>query len=273
MNTLQILYLSDFKDFLQKRPRDSHKGLFGHVLVVGGDVGFSGAVRMAAEAALRVGAGLVSIATRKSHADFLNVTRPEIMCHGVESEEELTLLLEKATVIIVGPGLQQSSWAKKCLSAVLNCQKPLVVDADGLNLLAVAPQKYSSWILTPHPMEAARLLQCDKSDIQADRLNAAIQLQQKYDGVIVLKGAGTLIVGKAPPAICVNGNPGMSSAGMGDILSGVIGGLVAQQIPLEVAAKLGVLVHALAGDCAAENGERGLIATDLFPYLKQLVNV
>ncbi len=272
--TVQTLQLADFIAYLPKRPHDSHKGLFGHVLVVGGELGFSGAVRMAADAALRVGAGLVSIATRKAHADLLNLTRPEIMCHGIESFDELAPLLEKATVIIVGPGLQQSAWAKACLSQIIiNNQKPLVVDADALNLLALEPKYATHWILTPHPLEAARLLQCDQSYIQQDRLNAAMLLHKKYGGVIVLKGAGTLVVAdKMPPAICELGNPGMSTAGMGDILSGVIGGLVAQQLPLDIAAKLGVLVHALAGDSAAEKGERGLIATDLLPYLRQWVN-
>lgn len=271
---IENLQLKIFAEYLKPRGKESHKGSFGHVLVVGGDYGFSGATRLAAEAALRVGAGLVSIATRSFHANSLNVIRPEIMCHGVDDTRELSSLLLKATIIVLGPGLGQSSWSRKMLACVLKSKKPLVIDADALNLLAKKRLKNPNWVLTPHPGEAARLLNMTNEDIQKDRLSAAIELQKKYGGVSVLKGAGTLIVGEnSVPALCTDGNPGMATAGMGDVLSGVIGGLLAQGIPLFNAAKLGVLIHAQAGDLAAEKGERGMIASDLFPYLRQLVNV
>ena len=224
--TIDKLQLTEFIHYLHPRKKDSHKGLFGHVLVVGGDYGYSGAPRMAAEAALRVGAGLVSVATRPSHAISLNLVRPEIMCHGVNSAKDLASLLDKATVVVLGPGLGQSSWSKKMLAGVLKSKKFFIVDADALNLLAKKPVHYSNWVLTPHPGEAARLLHSTHDLVQKDRLLAVKALQKKYGGVSVLKGAGTLIMGEdGLPALCRDGNPGMATAGMGDVLSGVIGGL------------------------------------------------
>lgn len=272
--TIEKLQLTQFAPYLKPRARDSHKGVFGHVLVVGGDYGFSGAVRLAAEAALRVGAGLVSVATRPEHAISLNLVRPELMCHGINNIKELVPLLAKATVVVLGPGLGQSSWAKKIWARVLKSKKHLVVDADALNLLAKKRISYANWVLTPHPGEAARLLQMKGNILQQDRLSAAIALQKKYGGVAVLKGFGTLITAdNGVTALCEAGNPGMATGGMGDVLSGVIGGLMAQGLSLSIAAKLGVLVHAAAGDLAAKKGERGMIASDLFPFLRQLVNL
>lgn len=260
------LQLTQFAPYLQPRPRDYHKGNGGHVLVVGGDAGYSGAVRLAAEAALRVGAGLVSVTTRQETAWMMNASRPEIMCHT-------TLLLEKASVVVIGPGLGQTPWARDLLKAVLASDKDLIVDADGLNMLAENPQKRSNWILTPHPGEAARLLKSTPVEVQSNRLAALQMLQKQYGGIIVLKGAGSLVGGAdLSPVICAAGNPGMASAGMGDVLSGVIAGLAAQGLPLPIAAQCGVLIHAMAGDAAADAGERGMIASDLMPYLRQLVN-
>jgi len=262
-----------FKSYLKPRERDWHKGLSGHVLVVGGDYGFFGAPRMAAEAALRVGAGLVSVATRPDNALTLNIGCPEIMCHGIEAADELAKLVEKADVIVLGPGLGQTAWAKALWSYVFATDKPLLVDADGLNILAQEKKQRANWVLTPHPGEAARLLGVTAAAIQQDRLAAAQQICERYDGVCVLKGAGSLItMVDRVPAICEEGNPGMASAGLGDVLSGVIGGLMAQRIPLDIAAKLGVCLHAAAGDMAAKEGERGLLATDLMPYLHRLCN-
>jgi len=259
---------------LRSRPRDLYKSEAGHVLLVGGDFGYTGAIRLAAEAALRVGAGLVSLATRPEHAQMLNLTYPEIMCHGVSNAAALKPLIDKAKVVVIGPGLGQSDWATSLLEEVMKCSLPLVVDADGLNVLAKHPGKHDNWILTPHAGEAARLLQKSNDEIIADRLQAVQALQKQYDGVCVLKGAGTLVQAAATlTGLCPYGNPGMASGGMGDVLSGVIGGLVGQGLSLDLAAKLGVCVHALAGDEAAKaGGERGTIASDLMPYLRRLVN-
>jgi NAD(P)H-hydrate epimerase len=255
---------------LPRRNRCSHKGDYGHVLIVGGDSGYSGAARLAGIAALRVGAGLVSVATRSEHAEFMNLSQPELMCHGVESAEQLAVLLKKATVVVIGPGLGQSDWAKELFRAAINAQKPLVIDADGLNLLACAPLINSNWILTPHPGEAARLLQCSNADIQQDRFAAVAAIQANYDGIAVLKGAGTLIASSDDIAVSTTGNPGMASGGMGDVLSGVIAGLLAQGLSLKNAAQQGVYSHGWAADLAAEkDGERGLVASDLMPYLRR----
>lgn len=267
------IYLNTFANYLKPRPRDWHKGLSGHVLIIGGGKGFSGAARMAAEAALRVGAGLASVATHPDNVAMINATRPEIMCHGITAPEELVPLLVRASVIVLGPGLGQSDWAKTLWTYASQSDLPIVLDADGLNLLAEQPHVNENWVLTPHPGEAARLLQSTSQVVQEDRLEAVKEIAKRYGGVCVLKGAGSLILApNALPALCDKGNPGMATAGMGDVLSGVIGGLIAQGIPLGDAAKLGVCLHAAAGDLAAKEGERGMLAMDLMPYLRRLAN-
>jgi ADP-dependent NAD(P)H-hydrate dehydratase / NAD(P)H-hydrate epimerase len=254
---------------LPHRQRCSHKGNYGHVLIVGGDCGYSGAARLAGEAALRVGAGLVSIATRSEHAGLMNLNRPELMCHGVSSAKQLSGLLEKASVVVIGPGLGQSEWATELFMATIVAQKSLIIDADGLNLLAGLSITNPDWILTPHPGEAARLLKCSTTDIQQDRFAAVLAIQANYGGVAILKGAGTLIASKDQCAVSTTGNPGMASGGMGDVLSGVIAGLLAQGLSLQDAAQQGVYRHGQAADTAAEkDGERGLLASDLMPYLR-----
>lgn len=266
--------IETYRDYLKPRLKNWHKGLSGHVLVIGGADGFSGAARMAGIAALRVGAGLVSIATTAENASFMNAEHPELMCHGITNVEELQSLLAKASVIIVGPGLGQTDWAMQLWQQVMQSSLPMVVDADALNLLAQHPIKRDNWILTPHSGEASRLLKKTTTDIQRDRLSAVHELVAQFGGVGVLKGAGTLVAAEnVTTGICDEGNPGMATAGMGDVLSGVIGGLLAQGLPLEAAAKLGVIVHAKAGDMAAKDGERGMIATDLLPYLRELCNL
>jgi NAD(P)H-hydrate epimerase len=258
---------------LPRRDRCAHKGSCGHVLIVGGELGYSGAARMAGEAALRVGAGLVSIATRPEHSGLMNLNRPELMCHGVETAEQLAVLLAKASVVVVGPGLGQSVWAKALFNATIASGKPMVIDADGLNLLAKSPTTKSNWVLTPHPGEAARLLDCATADIQKDRFAAASSIQANYGGIVIVKGAGTLIASEQELAVANTGNPGMASGGMGDVLAGVIAGLLAQGLSLQDAAQQGVYNHGLAADlAAAKDGERGLLASDLMPYLRHLVN-
>jgi hydroxyethylthiazole kinase-like uncharacterized protein yjeF len=266
--------LPPLKRGLPPRPRHAHKGHFGHVLVVGGDHGYSGAARMAAEAAARIGAGLASIATRRSHADLLSLARPELMCHGAENREELKPLLGRATAVAMGPGSGRSEWAREMFETVLAADLPLVLDADGLNLLAERPVRRDNWVLTPHPGEAARLLGVSAAEIQRDRFAAVRELQARYGGVAVLKGSGTLIAGgDGVPAVCIAGNPGMASGGMGDVLTGVVAGLLAQRLELPDAAVLGVRLHGAAGDEAAAAGERGLLACDLMEPLRRLVNL
>lgn len=270
----ELLHWSELQKFLPKRVRDSNKGDYGHVLVIGGDYGMGGAVRMSAEAALRVGAGLVSVATRPEHVTAVNCSRPEIMCHQITRENDLDALLERATVVVIGPGLGKSDWSKMLLNKILSSKLPKVVDADGLNLLSEDPHFFDQWVLTPHPGEAARLLGIATSEIQNNRFQSSQAIQKKYGGIVTLKGAGTVIAGPDfLPQVCPAGNPGMASGGMGDVLSGVIGGLIAQKIPLGIAGQLGVFIHSLAADqAAAVGGERGLLATDLMDYLRELAN-
>lgn len=259
---------------LAPRKSTAHKGKFGHVLVIGGDYGMGGAVRMAGEAALRVGAGLVTIATKEKNVLVINAACPEIMAYGINTAKQLQLLLKKASVVVIGPGLGQTNWGKRLFDAVLKSKKPLVVDADALNILSSRRKCKNNWILTPHPGEAARLLNTETNLIQANRLTALQRIQKVFGGVSVLKGAGSLIAAKGEKIkVCDAGNPGMASAGMGDILSGMIGGFLAQDLSLFDAAKLGVLVHALAGDAvAAKQGRLGILALDLLPEVRHILS-
>lgn len=270
----ELMSANDFCPFLPHRSKSAHKGDFGHVLVIGGDCGMAGAVRMAAEAAARTGAGLVSIATRPDHADTIVSSRPELMSHPVSRPKDLLPLLEKATVVVIGPGLGRQSWGESLWEALLECQLPMVVDADALHFLAKKNVHKHNWILTPHAGEASHLLDTDAQSIQHDRFTAVTNLHDYFGGVAVLKGPGTLISdGIQPIAVCASGNPGMASGGMGDVLSGVLGGLIAQGLSLSDAARLGVLLHSTAADRAAqEGGERGLLAMDVVKKLRGVVN-
>jgi ADP-dependent NAD(P)H-hydrate dehydratase / NAD(P)H-hydrate epimerase len=262
---------------LPRRSRTSHKGQQGHVLIVGGGLGMAGAVRLAGEACLRVGSGLVTIATRPEHVGALLAGRPELMCRGVMTASELTPLVQRAEVIAIGPGLGQDTWARELFAAIMASNKPLVLDADALNLLAQQPavrdHAHDNWLLTPHPGEAARLLSTNTSHVQEARLQAVHDLVEQYGGTVVLKGAGTLVLSANQlPALCDRGNPGMAAPGMGDVLTGIIAGIAAQCGDLPLAARAGVHVHAVAGDMAARHGERGLLASDLFAHLPSCVN-
>ncbi|MFT3931962.1 MAG: NAD(P)H-hydrate dehydratase [Spongiibacteraceae bacterium] len=272
--------LEDFATDLAPRPRTAHKGNFGHVVVIGGDHGMAGAVSMAAQAAARTGAGLVSCATRPEHIAAIVARCPEVMAHGVNGLGELKPLLDRATAIVIGPGLGQSAWSEQMLFSAWQCAQekslPLSVDADALNLLAqgsiIESSRCDWWVLTPHPGEAARLLNCANAEIQCDRFAAAAALQQRYGGAVILKGAGSLVASSGGIGVVNYGNPGMASGGMGDVLSGITGGLLAQGFVPARAAALAVCLHGRAADLAAKNGERGLLATDLIPHLRELLN-
>ena len=257
-----------------RRRRDAHKGDHGHVLIIGGAPGMGGAVRMAGEAAYRAGAGLVSLATHPSHAAQLSGARPELISYGIEDRAQLRAAFARADVVAIGCGLSQADWGRKLWQQALDCKLPLVVDADGLNLLAHDPIQRPDWILTPHPGEAARLLGCTTAEIQADRFAAVGKLTQRYGGVCVLKGAGSLIAAGASDVwLCDRGNPGMASGGMGDVLTGIIAAMVAQGLKPMDAARLAVWIHASAGDAAARaGGEIGLMAADLMPHIRRQIN-
>lgn len=256
-------------DQLEPRHQNSHKVSHGHVLVVGGNKGMGGAIMMASESAIMTGAGLVSVATHPSHVASLLARRPEVMPRGVRNKDELVSLFERCTVIVLGPGLGRDDYARMLFEAALETDKPVVLDADGLNLLSENPVRRENWILTPHPGEAGRLLD---RQVQEDRLSAVMELQQKFGGVALLKGAGTLIADGEQVSLVPYGNPGMAVAGMGDVLSGVIGSLLAQTGKPEFSTRLGAVVHSLAADnVAADQGERGLLATELVPEMRGLL--
>lgn len=270
---LRKIDYADLRPALVPRNRSAHKGDFGHLLLIGGGPGMPGAIRLAGEAALRCGAGRVSIATHPSHHAAISSGRPELMCHAVEKASDLRKLLDAVDTIGLGPGLGKARWGRSLFNEVLKSELPMVVDADALNLLAESQTHRDNWILTPHPGEAARLTGKSTASIQKDRLAAVVELQDKFGGTIVLKGAGSLISSqKGPTWISTSGNPGMASPGMGDVLTGVIAALLAQGLSAESAAAYGVEIHARAGDKAAAAGQRGLIASDLLNELRTLVN-
>ena len=259
---------------LVPRTRHAHKGDAGRVLVVGGQPGMPGAVRLAGEAAYRAGAGLVALATHPVHAVSIGAARPELIAYGVNDAQTIQPLLTGAHALAVGPGLGQGEWGRGLWQAVLATDKPLVVDADALNLLAMQPTSRADWVLTPHPGEAARLLGVNVAEVQADRFAAARAIARRYGGVCVLKGSGTLIAIRddQPLWLCDRGNPGLATGGSGDVLSGVIAALLAQGLVPFEAARLGVWAHACAGDRVAASGERGMMASDLLQPLRNILN-
>ncbi len=260
--------------WLAPRHANAHKGEYGHVLCVGGERGMGGAVRLCAEAALRTGVGLASVATRKEGVAALVAARPEAMTHAAETPKALLSLIDAATVLAVGPGLGGGAWGCGLYVTALASGKPIILDADALNLLATHPRPVPQAILTPHPGEAARLLGSDNLTIQSDRFAALAALVERYRCVVVLKGAGTLVGAPgAVPVVIAAGNPGMAAGGMGDVLTGVIAALHAQHLDAFSAAVAGALLHGAAGDAAARvDGERGLLPSDLFPQIRRLAN-
>lgn len=273
MNMISPMDFSQLIKTLPTRKQDAHKGNFGHVLVVGGDFGYAGAPLLAALGALRSGAGLVTLASHQINLLGINAIYPEIMTCAIDNPNALKAALAKASVVVLGPGLGRSKWSRQVFTAVSNSALPLIIDADGLFFLAQLPRKNSNCIITPHPGEAARLLSMPQAIRPAQRLQALQELVTNYESITILKGAGTLVAGPQHPVqICTAGNPAMATAGMGDLLGGLIAGLVAQDLNLDNAARLGVCVHALAGDAAALDCNRGLIASDLLKYIPQIMS-
>ena len=221
---------SQLAQWLPPRRPTSHKGDHGRLLIIGGDHGTAGAIRMTGEAALRSGGGLIRVLTRSENIPPIITARPELMVHEL-TPQAIEEGLEWADVVVIGPGLGQQEWGKQALQKAENFRKPMLWDADALNLLAINPDKRHNRILTPHPGEAARLLNCSVAEIESDRLLSAQRLVKRYGGVVVLKGAGTIIASDDAMGIVDAGNAGMASGGMGDVLSGIIGALLGQKLP------------------------------------------
>lgn len=259
----------------RRRRRDAHKNRFGHVLIIGGDTGMGGAAILAAEAALRTGAGLVSVATRAAHVAPLLARCPSAMVRPVEAAEDLGPLLERAGAVVVGPGIGRAAWGRGLLEAALAWRGPRVIDADALNLLPELDARLdAATLITPHPGEAARLLGVSNAAVQADRFAASANLVERLGAQVILKGAGTLVSGPAEETgIVLHGNPGMATAGMGDVLSGVCGALAAQYPDAHRAACVAACLHSAAADLvAAEHGEIGLNAHDVPAAVRRVVN-
>ncbi|MCH8492885.1 MAG: NAD(P)H-hydrate dehydratase [Idiomarina sp.] len=281
-----LLHKEQIAHQLPPRAKVCQKGNFGHVLVIGGSAGMAGAARMAATAAMRSGAGKVSVVCEPGQEALVGI-QPELMVRGLAADTPAAeALLEQATVIAIGPGLGQSAWGKLwwqrfCLRSQ---DKPVaaVIDADGLNLLAQQLARGEELpvaegaVYTPHPGEAARLLQCSIADIEQDRWLAAATLQELLSGTVVLKGAGSIISGPSATAVNTFGTPALASAGMGDVLTGIIAGLLAQQqallIEAESAAQTGVMIHSLAAEQAANGHCRGVLASDVIEHIRIWVN-
>jgi hydroxyethylthiazole kinase-like uncharacterized protein yjeF len=273
----KLLNLFDLLELLPHFVGDEYKNQRGHCMIIGGDHGYGGAVSMAAEASLRVGSGLTSVATQPQHVSNILARSPEVMACGVISGQQLEPWLEKPSVLVVGPGLGRSAWSEQLLQKAVASGLPMVFDADALNILAdgrVVKGADHAWVLTPHAGEAARLLGISVAEVEADRFQAAKTIQEKYNAVVVLKGPGTLVTGaNQMTKVCPYGNPGMSTAGMGDLLSGIIGGLIAQGLSLQDAAELGCCLHSAAADkLVDDSGYRGIAATDVLPHLHRLLN-
>ncbi|MCY7313588.1 MAG: NAD(P)H-hydrate dehydratase [Pseudoxanthomonas sp.] len=272
-STAWLLDHGALSHWLLPRRRNTHKGESGRALCIGGDHGHGGAILLCADAAMRSGAGLLHVATRQAHVTAVLARRPEAMVHAVESGDELTPLLAQADAIAVGPGLGQDDWGRALLRLALASGKPLVLDADALNLISAAPPVLADAILTPHPGEAARLLETDVASVQRNRFSAAMAIAERYQAVVVLKGAGTVVAAPGQTPRVINaGNPGMAVGGMGDVLTGVILALRAGGMPAFDAAAAGALLHSLAADAAAAQGQRGLLPSDLFAPLRRLAN-
>ncbi len=273
---IEITSEQEVSDLLSNRQQASHKGDHGHILFIGGNNGMEGAIRISSEASLRSGSGLVSVVSTSKSCEIINQFRPEVMCHDVSNQKDISSLMDKADIIGIGPGLGTDDWAVNLFNLALESDKHIVMDADALNILSSGPRKRDNWTLTPHPGEAARLLGSSVSDIQKDRLGAISQLAEKYSANVLLKGKFSLIhhsINDRPYMITV-GNPGMATAGMGDLLTGVICSLLGQFGTEDAAmiTSIGAHVHSKAGDLASHEGERGMIASDLLTHIRQLVN-
>ena len=269
----KLISSSSLEKIIRPRLESAHKGTTGYAAIIGGSPGMVGAVLMAGKAAYRIGAGRVKVLTHLEHSSALALSCPELLTHGME-KNDTEVQYNQFQAIAIGPGLGQDEWARKLFNQVIQSKLPLVVDADALNLLALEKIKRENWILTPHPGEAARLLNCSVRDVQNNRFEAVNLIVEQYGGVCVLKGSGSLIASQGRVTrVCNSGNSGQATAGMGDVLTGCIVGLVVQGYSLFDAACLGTWLHATAADVLAnENGKIGMLATDLFPQLQKLHN-
>ncbi|MCH2159890.1 MAG: NAD(P)H-hydrate dehydratase [Oleiphilaceae bacterium] len=281
-SSLHLPKITELLEVLPAREQHTHKGKQGRALLVGGNKGFGGAILIASQACARVGAGLTSVITHEDYLNSVILHQPEVMAHTYNPIESNTLF-EMADVIAIGPGLGKDEWAERLLKRTLNENCFKVLDADALNILAENPILIESLdtntLITPHPGEAARLLDCSTTDIEEDRIKAIKALRAKLNCHVTLKGSGTLITHPNTDLItvCRYGNPGMAAGGMGDALTGIAAALIAQtyqnQSSINDVIELAVCLHSHAADEeAAAHGERGLLASDLADRARHILN-
>jgi hydroxyethylthiazole kinase-like uncharacterized protein yjeF len=269
-----LLSIDDFREQLKPRPRNSHKGSYGSLAVIGGAAGMTGAALLAARAALKLGAGRVFVGLLQGMA--VDPVQPELMLRAPGAA------LAQASVAVVGPGLGASDEAVEILRRVTSAEFPVLLDADALNLLAghaelaaLVARRVAPTLITPHPTEAARLLARGTEAVQADRVGAALELARRFQAHVALKGCGTVL---AHPdgrwRINTSGNPGLASGGSGDVLSGMVGALLAQGWPAAAALSAAVNLHGAAADAlaAAGAGPIGIAAGELIPVARTLLN-
>jgi len=276
-----LLAWQQLKKKIPVRLASSHKGDNGKLLIIGGNISMPGALMLAGQAALRSGAGLVKILTHSKNVLAIQANHPELMVHGVDDSGidavYLDSLLNWADSIAIGPGLGTNDWARSLFQLTFNNlinkpKKPLIVDADGLNLLAANNNwQHNNLVLTPHPGEAARLLNNTIEEVECNRFASINKLSESYKATVVLKGAGTLIAHQSEVSVCPYGNAGMATAGMGDCLTGILSSLIVQDLPINLATKIAVCLHAKAADIAAKEGQKGMLASDILPFIRQLL--
>jgi ADP-dependent NAD(P)H-hydrate dehydratase / NAD(P)H-hydrate epimerase len=280
---------ADFSPYLPPRKPEAHKGQFGHLFILAGSPGKTGAAALVSQAALRVGTGLITLGVPESLNSILEEKVTEVMTEPLPETREKTLglsaqqriyeLCSRKTALAVGPGLSLNSETIRLVQQLVRKSPlPAVIDADGLSALAgkleILRKNQKELILTPHPGEMARLAGISIEEIQRDRFEVARGFAKEYGVILVLKGSRTLVASPGGEVfINPTGNPGMASGGMGDVLTGMIGGFLAQGLPVLEAAKLGVYLHGLAGDYAVFlKGERGIAATDLAELAPEALN-
>jgi hydroxyethylthiazole kinase-like uncharacterized protein yjeF len=269
-----LLTLDDFRSHLAPRPRNTHKGSFGSLAVIGGAHGMTGAALLAGRAALHLGAGRVFVGLLEPMA--VDPVQPELMLRSA------TDAMNQATAAVIGPGLGAADAALEMVRRITSADFPLLLDADALNLLAMHPvlaarvaKRSAPTLLTPHPAEAARLLATTIENVQADRITAALELARRFNAHVVLKGCGTVI---AHPdgrwRINTTGNAGLATAGTGDVLAGMTGALLAQHWPADKALNCAVHLHGAAADKLAREGQGpiGLTASELISPARQIFN-
>ena len=268
----RILTYERIRGLLPERPRTAHKGVSGRVAVIGGAPMYPGAAAISARGALRSGAGLVRCVAHERSLPLIFAGCPEIML-GSADREGIADTLSFAGAVVLGPGLGRSDWSWEVYEQAAAAEKPMVADADGLFFLASHRIPNDRRVITPHEGEAARLLDVPFPKVHESRFEAAARLQRAYGGVAVLKGPGTIIRSGDAQALCIEGNEGMATGGMGDLLSGIIGAFLSTgRLSLFMAACLGVTIHSRAGDIAAAGGKIGMLAEDLIPIVRRLVS-